>query len=82
MQKIKDMKISRKVIIPMIILFIAVVMNGAGSVINLRVVMDLGNEVNHVHFTNVYNIQCLNSNIERLQKLVYIHCIYTLYCSG
>ncbi len=77
MQKIKDMKISRKVVIPMLILFIAVVMNGAGAVINLKVVMNLGNEINQVHFTNVYNIQCLSSNIERLQKLVYAHCITT-----
>ena len=75
MQKIRDMKIANKVIIPMVVLFIAVVMNGVGSIINLKVVMNLGTEVNQVHVANVYNIELLNGDLERLQKLVYTHCI-------
>ena len=75
MQKLSNMKISKKVIIPMIILLVTVLLNGIGGIINLKVVMDLGNEINNVHFTNVYNLEQLNSYFERMQKLVYTHCV-------
>lgn len=69
------MKISPKVIIPMILLLITVLMNGLGATINLQYVMDSGTEINHIHFTNVYNLEQINRNFERLQKLIYTHCV-------
>ena len=75
MKKISNMKISQKVIIPMILLLITVLMNGLGATINLQYVMDSGTEINHIHFTNVYNLEQINSNFERLQKLIYTHCV-------
>ena len=77
MPKIKDMKIVKKMVVPMIVLLIAVIMNGAGAVINLNYVMDSSDEVNNVYFANVYNLEMLNGNFESLQKLVYAHCVAT-----
>ena len=59
----------------MILLLITVLMNGLGATINLQYVMDSGTEINHIHFTNVYNLEQINSNFERLQKLIYTHCV-------
>ena len=77
MPKIKDMKIVKKMVVPMIVLLIAVIMNGTGTIVNLNYVMDSSNEVNNVYFANVYNLELLNGNFERLQKLVYAHCVAT-----
>ena len=77
MKKLRDMKIVKKIVIPMIALLIAVIMNGAGAVINLGVVMNLSTDINNVYFANVYNFEQINGNFERLQKLVYAHCVAT-----
>lgn len=77
MRKINDIKIGTKVLVPMIALLIMVLMNGAGTIVNLNYVMDASTEINHVHFTNVYNFEKLNCNFERLQKLIYAHCVTT-----
>ncbi|MBQ5850332.1 MAG: hypothetical protein IIW54_05915, partial [Lachnospiraceae bacterium] len=73
MKKISNMKISQKVIIPMILLLITVLMNGLGATINLQYVMDSGTEFNHILFWFVFNLVQLNSNFVRLQILIYSH---------
>lgn len=71
----RGMKIGMKVIIPMVILMIMIVLNGIGSVINTRTIMDASTEMNEVYVTNMNNLQKLNYNFEQLQKLAYAHCL-------
>ena len=74
-QVVRDMKIGVKVVIPMVILMILTVLNGLGSVINTRTIMNASTEINQVHVANMCNLQTLNYNFEQLQKLAYAHCL-------
>ena len=74
-QVVRNMKIGVKVVIPMVILMILTVLNGLGSVINTRTIMNASTEINQVHVANMCNLQTLNYNFEQLQKLAYAHCL-------
>ena len=52
-QVVRNMKIGVKVVIPMVILMILTVLNGLGSVINTRTIMNASTEINQVHVANM-----------------------------
>ncbi len=74
---VKNMKIRTKTVIPMVALIIMVMVTGATSVINTKSIMEASDEINNVHFANVYNLEELNYNFECLQRIAYAHCVST-----
>ena len=66
--------IKYKTIVPLVLLILLTLANGISGVVNPSKIMTASDEMNKVHFTNVYNLQTLNYNIESLQRIVYAHC--------
>ena len=74
-QIINNMKITAKTVVPLVALIILTLVNGFSGVMNPRQIMQASEEINNVHFANVYNLQQLNYNFERFQRIVYAHCV-------
>ena len=74
-QMISNMKIMAKTIIPLTALIVLTMINGMSGVNNPKKIMDASEEINNVHFVNVYNLQMLNYNFEQFQRIVFAHCV-------
>ena len=72
---LSNIKISVKTMVPLVLLIALTIANGVSGVQNPTKIMDATNEVNHVHFPNVYNLEVLNYNFEQLKRVVYQHCL-------
>lgn len=67
--------IVQKNAIPMLILlFMVLVLSSVGTSSSQKI-MNVGTEINDVHFVNVYNLEKINYNIERLQRIAFEHCV-------
>lgn len=77
MKTISKLGIVQKIAIPMLVLFVMVSILSISSTAGSQKIMDAGTEINHVHFTNVYNLEEINFNFERLQRIVYAHVVAT-----
>ena len=69
------MKIMAKTIIPLMALIGLTLLNGISGVTNPKKIMEATDEINKVHFVNVYNLELLNGNVAKLQRIVYEHCV-------
>jgi len=72
---LSNIKITVKTIVPLILLIVLTILNGVSGVTNPKKIMDATNEINRVHFVNVYNLEVLNYNFEQLKRVVYQHCV-------
>ena len=72
---ISNMKILTKTLLPLLILLALTLVNGVNGVNNSRIIMNASEEITNVHFANVYYLEQLAGNFERLQKIVYAHCV-------
>ena len=72
---ISNMKITVKTMVPLVILIVLTLLTGISGVTNPKKIMDATDEINNVHFTNVYNLEALNYNFEQLKRVVYQHCL-------
>jgi len=72
---LSNVKITVKTIVPLVLLIALTLVNGVSGVQNPSKIMDAANEVNRVHFVNVYNLEVLNYNFEQLRRVVYQHCV-------
>ena len=72
---LSNIKITVKTIVPLVLLFALTIANGVSGVQNPTKIMEATNEVNQVHFPNVYNLEVLNFNFEQLKRVVYQHCL-------
>ncbi len=72
---LSNIKITVKTIIPLVCLIALTLLNGVSGVTNPKKIMDATNEINRVHFVNVYNLELLNYNFEQLKRVVYQHCV-------
>ena len=73
-QFINNMKIMAKTVIPLIVLMALTIVNGMSGVSNPQKIMEASEEMNNVHFANVYYLQQLNYNFEQFQRIIYAHC--------
>ena len=72
---VSNIKITVKTMIPLVLLIVLTIVNGASGVVNPRKIMAATDEINKVHFVNVYNLELLNYNFEQLKRVVYQHCV-------
>ena len=70
----KCMGIVQKIALPMLMLLLMVVALSTSVNAGTDRIMDASSEINHVHFTNVYNLREVNYNLERLQRIAFEHC--------
>ncbi len=74
-QGIRNMKMTAKMMIPMILLLILTEVTGLSGVSNPRKMREASDEINKVHFANVYNLQQLNYDFEQLQRIAFAYCL-------
>lgn len=72
---LKNIKISVKTTIPLLILIVLTVLTGIGGISNSRNIMNASEEINDVHVANIYNLQQLNYDFEALKRILYAHCV-------
>jgi len=76
-QIISNMKITVKTVVPLVALIVLTIINGMSGINNPGKIMSASEEINNIHFANVYNLQQLNYNFEQLQRIAYAHCVST-----
>lgn len=74
-QFVSNMKITVKTVVPLVALIALTLLNGISGVSNPRKIMETSEEMNNVHFANVYSLELLNYNFEQLKRVVYQHCL-------
>ena len=72
---LRNLKISVKTTIPLIILIVITVITGFGGILNSKNIMVASEEINNVHVANIYNLQQLNYEFESLKRILYAHCV-------
>ena len=72
---LKNIKIGVKTTIPLVIMICLTIITGSSGIANSRNIMNASEEINDVHFANVYNLQLLNYDFESLQRILYAHCV-------
>ena len=61
---LKNIKISVKTTIPLLILIVLTVITGSSGIANSKNIMVASEEINNVHVANIYNLQQLNYDFE------------------
>ena len=74
-QMISNMKITVKTVVPLVALTVLTIINGMSGINNPGKIMASSEEINNIHFTNVYNLELLNYNFEQLRRVLYQHCV-------
>lgn len=72
---LKNIKISVKTTIPLLILIVLTVITGSSGIANSKNIMEASEEINNVHVANIYNLQQLNYDFEVLKRILYAHCV-------
>ena len=75
MKLMKNLGIVQKIAVPMLILLCMVAVLATSGINGLEKIMDAGTEINNVHFVNVNNLEEINYNLERLQRIAFEHCV-------
>ena len=73
----KNIKISVKTTIPLLILIVLTIITGSSGISNAKNIMVASEEINNVHVANIYNLQQLNYDFEALKRILYAHCVAT-----
>ena len=75
MNFVSNIKIMWKTIIPISILVLLTLINGISGINNAKSIMTSSEQINNVHFANIYYLQQLNYNFESLQRILYAYCV-------
>lgn len=67
--------IVQKIAIPMLILFFMATVLSLSGINGSEKIMNVSSEIHNVHFANVYTLQEINYNLERLQRIAFEHCV-------